>query len=813
MKKLLLSISLVAATALSVSADVVIDGKTYVADTLVHRQVGPGVKYSVIRIPEIPINSYLLETDLTNPYIRAEGVQGNDTLGYVERLDANAKRMRERGLKPVGGQNGNFWCWPLSNETDKSYMFQSPYGASLRNGVTYVNTNEIVNVWQGADYSAVAGVDENGKAFIGDLYWSGVVKGDKIEDQTLVCINRRNLPDQIVLWNEGFGRVREFENDWLSHSERGANNTDNYFLRFVPGNSWTTNTDLHFTVEKIAKGQDRLILGNFDACLGATGNKKAALEALQEGDEIVINSGWHKMSTGEKPVLVQAIEGNGLVMRGGELTDRNTVDSYNASVYSRNCIGTNADGTKLYMFVIDMSSHPIYGASVGATTSRMCQLLKNFCPDVTDVSNLDAGGSAQMMVDYKIQNKTTEASPRAVNNGMFVMSIAPDDDQIAAIAFDDHRIEMPIYSSYTPVILGYNKYGELINQDLKDVTFEIPEDLGFAEDGTITASGNAKAGVIKAHYGDAEAKVIMVNLPAEIAMDYSPAILIDNRTADIPVSATVNGEKYYYNPVYLDWVIDDSSVATIADGKLTGVKNGTTKLTCSVSDFVNVADVTVEISDKEYATFDWQGWKLASSGAKNPVLSEDGVVSYNFSSARTPYLSLSKALNIYSLPDTLGLVFNCSQPVLKVRLDVTGNSGKAQQVINPEGDVFEANKDYRIKFDFSAIGAVDNINTYPIKLSCIYFYLGTADSGSYTMNLKSLYVHYPYFEAGVQNVENDGDNVTISAENGTIDVRGANSVKIYDISGRIISDKSSANVSNGIYVIVADGKGYKTIVK
>ena len=83
MKKLLLSISLVAATALSVSADVVIDGKTYVADTLVHRQVGPGVKYSVIRIPEIPINSYLLETDLTNPYIRAEGVQGNDTLGYV----------------------------------------------------------------------------------------------------------------------------------------------------------------------------------------------------------------------------------------------------------------------------------------------------------------------------------------------------------------------------------------------------------------------------------------------------------------------------------------------------------------------------------------------------------------------------------------------------------------------------------------------------------------------------------------------------------------------------------------------------------
>ena len=44
------------------------------------------------------------------------------------------------------------------------------------------------------------------------------------------------------------------------------------------------------------------------------------------------------------------------------------------------------------------------------------------------MSNFDAGGSAEMMIDYEIVNKTTEATPRPVANGWMVFSIAPEGD-------------------------------------------------------------------------------------------------------------------------------------------------------------------------------------------------------------------------------------------------------------------------------------------------------------------------------------------------------------------------------------------------
>ncbi|MGN1172260.1 MAG: phosphodiester glycosidase family protein [Muribaculaceae bacterium] len=814
MKKLLLALTLTSLGCGQASADFIIDEKSYTVDTLVLKMVGPGVKHMVVRLPEVPINAYLLETDLTNPYVKAQGVQGNDTLGYVERLDANAKRMRERGLKPIGGNNGNFWCWPASNETDKSYMFQSPYGASAQNGITYVNTNEIVNVWQSPEYSAVAAVDDTGKAFVGDLYWEGTVKGDKIEDQTLVCINRRNRPDQIVLWNAAFGRNREFENDWLSHSEKGTNNTDNYYLTFKDGYDWATNADLHFTVSKIVKGTDRLKLGEYDACLGATGNKKAALETLSEGDEIVINSGWRKISTGERPHIMEAVEGNGMVMKNGELTDRNTVDSYNSQVYSRNCIGTNADGTKLYMLVIDKATHWQWGVSAGSTTSVMCQILKNLCPDVTDISNLDAGGSAQMMLDYQIVNKTTENTARAVNNGMFVMCVSPDDNEIASIAFLDHRIEMPVYSSYTPVILGYNKYGELIDQNVQGVNIIVPSELGSANGDCITASGNVSAGVIKAELNGMEASVIQKNLPADMAISIRPTITIDSRTAEIPVTATVNNEVFYYDPTHLDWSVGDATVATVTDGKLTGIESGKTTLQCSVGDFNDQVDVDVQISEIEYYDFNWKDWTVKGSGAKNLVLGEDGVLNYDYSSGRTPYIQLTKEELLYSLPDSIGLVFNSSQPIASVRLDVRYPGGKSAQTIKPEeGDVFAAGVDHRVKVDFDKFGGAEAITTYPVTFSVIYFSLGTADAGSYSINLKSLYAHYPYTTGGVDEVSEDGSNVKISTENGEISVSGAKNVKIYDIAGRIISAGAKANVAQGIYIIVADGESHKIVVK
>lgn len=68
MKKILLTIALLVLGIYSVSAGINIGGTIYNADTIMHRQVGPGIYNTIIRIPDYPLNVYLLEADMTNPY-------------------------------------------------------------------------------------------------------------------------------------------------------------------------------------------------------------------------------------------------------------------------------------------------------------------------------------------------------------------------------------------------------------------------------------------------------------------------------------------------------------------------------------------------------------------------------------------------------------------------------------------------------------------------------------------------------------------------------------------------------------------------
>ncbi len=114
----------------------------------------------------------------------------------------------------------------------------------------------------------------------------------------------------------------------------------------------------------------------------------------------------------------QAIGGNAVVMRKGELTEHNYNEDYNSMVYSRTAYGCSEDGKTLYMIVIDKSTDPVYGKSAGCPTSVMCEIAKHF--GCWNMSNFDAGGSAEMMIDYEIVNKTAEATPRPVANGWMV---------------------------------------------------------------------------------------------------------------------------------------------------------------------------------------------------------------------------------------------------------------------------------------------------------------------------------------------------------------------------------------------------------
>ena len=87
-----------------------IDGKDYSYNLITSKQVGPGVVYNRIRIADFPLNINYMTVDLTNPYNRIETQQANERVGSTEKLVDAYARMQKAGKKPIGAQNGNFWC-------------------------------------------------------------------------------------------------------------------------------------------------------------------------------------------------------------------------------------------------------------------------------------------------------------------------------------------------------------------------------------------------------------------------------------------------------------------------------------------------------------------------------------------------------------------------------------------------------------------------------------------------------------------------------------------------------------------------------
>ena len=794
MRKLLLVLTLAVICTTSSMAVITIGSKQYAADTLFRRQIGPGIVNTIIRIPDYPLNVYLLEADMNNPYNRVETTQGQNLLGKTEALVTAAKRQTTASKRVLAGCNANFWC--VANQGAQSnYMLGSPLGGVVRNDTVIVNTNNVNDTWDGGpSRTAIAAIDHDKNLIFGHFTWAATVGSDRLNAPLAINkINKRNLANELCLWNEYFGRTREFETNWTANNTTGTNNADNYYLELAEGSSWAVNKPMTFVIKKIVSDADRQTLGSFDACITATGSMKTAMRVHQEGDVIVVNQGWTTNEPDKQkisPWIENLVEGNAPVMHNGELTGRNYDETYNSQVYSRTAYGCSFDGKKLYMIVIDKSQSPKYGLSSGCSTEVMCQILKSLFPDISEVVNYDAGGSAEMLVNGAIINKTTEGTPRAVATGWLLESIAPADNEVASIQFADAALRLPIYSSYHPQIIAYNKYGDVINEDLQGFTLSCDASLGTAEGQDLTVAGNVLTGTLTANYNGITASLNITTMYAQPAISLKPVITVDDQAWPLEVTATVNAQTYYYEAENLEWTVEDPTIAVVENGKIRGLKNGNTLITCKIGEFLDTDSVSVEISPEAYLHQSWDGWTLKGSGASNLSVSENGLVNYTYSSTRAPYIKLLKDVTFYSLPDEIGLTFVSSVPLDYIQIDVRNLNITSANYQKFEGNNgFEAGKEYTIKVDMDQIGGINSLNTYPINIQEIRFVPNktTATAGAQTIDIKAFYAHYR-------------KNAVITG-----DVNGDGEVNVSDVTALINKILGTADYSDAVCDINADG--------
>ena len=293
-KTLLMSIVLGALTVLTAHADFVIGGKTYSADTLVRRQVGPGMVNTIVRIPDMLLNVYMVEVDLNNPNNRVETTYGYGTVGKTELLSNAVQRHRTPTKRPLVACNANFWItggnFPLAY-----FGLGTPQGGVVRNDTTVVNFNNTTDVWVGgAQNAGTAGITHDKTIVMGRLKWSGFIYSDKFaQPLEYHNVNRRAVTGEICLYGPPYTRDRIFQNDWVAYGTRGHNQSDNYYLNFVDGSDWNTAGPMRFTVAQIIPGKDKLTLGDYDACLTVTGDANISSD---------IWASWHSSITNPAPI-------------------------------------------------------------------------------------------------------------------------------------------------------------------------------------------------------------------------------------------------------------------------------------------------------------------------------------------------------------------------------------------------------------------------------------------------------------------------------------------------------------------------------
>ena len=790
---------------------IVIDGQEYAVDTLELHQVGPGTQWMRLRLPGYPLNVNLLTVDLNDPNVRIETTQANEQLFGTERLVDAAKRQTAPGHTAIAGANGNFWCVSQSYPYSEM-LLGTTFNANLRNGKILTETNCHADQWDtGPARIGEIGITPDGRAFSDHFKWQGVIKLGDGSEAVIHGANKVVRDDELVMINSYFGPVtpfkpadmvwREGSGRWGFDKRPGV--STEVYLKLADGSNWSAGRDIEFEVVSKRTDAGDGTLGQADLALVARGNSKAFLDKLEPGQKIKLNYAWTTMD-GQPIEFDNMIGGNGQVMIDGELTSVCQESENCALVYSKTGYGASADHKKFYIIVIDKSTDSRYGGSSGCTSAVMCQIARHYgCANMT---NLDSGGSAQMFVLDKIQNTTTESSPRAVANGMMVYSVAPVDEAIARIEFYDRAISLPTMATTTPVVWGYNKYGHLVTTDLQGVTFSVDSSVGStASDGTIVVAGTVGAkSILTANYQGLTASVPFEVIEAPFAF-LSENIVTDSNEEPIFFKSTVAGTDYVYEPVNVEWGIEtlegEGQVVAIDGSMMKGLSNGKVKVTADMGGRQASAIIRVQLPEAEYMSLmntaiNPDDWKISRTSVKTatitPIGSQGGFrLNYNVSSARGPKVTVARDMELWGCPKAFSLDLDPGESGL-VSVAVTVLPANSNRTVTM---TLEPDSDHAGFLTVPLYEGERDLTFFPVTLKNIQF-VPASKTGEYSVDVRTLGTRYDMTNA-VENIECDvvGDS---EAETEWFDMRG---VKV-----------NPANLAPGIYVRKQGEKTSKIVV-
>lgn len=748
-----------------------LQGATYTVDTLRHVAVGPGTTHTALSVTgNYNLRVFYTVTDLTNPYVDIRVAKAANSYTGVAQTSALARANTTEGALYFAGVNADF------------FGYNRPIGSNIVNGdIIYAVNNGWTHFAMTAERRPLAS----------SMTFGGTISGQN-GSINVTAVNSDRGENEMIIYNR----------------RRGATTGTNQYgseVTVAPlDGPLRVGKTVRVQVTKAPSTAGNSPLTEDTYVLSGHGSSKPFVEALNVGDVLNINLTLSHNGTLFEPTQVAG--GQPMILSGGIVLDTQNALDHLTALNPRTAVGYDASGTKLVLLVVDGRT----AISQGCVSRVLADIMREV--GCSEAMNFDGGGSSTMYVQPLggVVNHFSDASERSVTNAVFAVATSPTDNQLASIRFVDWAIALPKYGYYVPTIYGYNKYGVLVDTNVKGYSLSIDPSLGeIINDGTtlfvngsgyssLTATLNGMSTSIPVTVGSAEPQFRHDRILTDVYREYP-----------IEVFATVLDNDMKIDNAALSWSSENDNIVSVNDlGVVKGIDNGVTKVHGSVDAFNGSLDVTVEKPVKHYTdideTLDPTTWKTAKSGVKDESISALGdngfALTYTVNSTRSPYIRAAKDIVLYSLPDSMRFIINPGDAIINkitVQTQPYGERTSIHDITEP----LTPNADNVVLIPVSELLDFNDLSKFPLTFKYIMFYVGDANATTRTIEVKALQTVYNHIDKdAVEPVGND-----IPLPNSPLNV--------YDTQGRLLrsdvkSDNAIDGLAPGIYIV-----GNKKMIK
>ena len=804
MKRTILSFAMAVAvfTAMAIGKTWNLQGSTYNVDTLYHAKVGPGTTQTELNVSgALNLKVFYTTTDITNENVEMRVTKAGNKIQAMRSVSGQSKDNSVEGAQYFVGVNADFF--DMSNG--------QPLG-------TNVLKSEIYNIATNANWTELS-FDAQKNPYLGKLSFAGNLTKPDGSSFPITTINNGRGENFLVVFSSRFG------------SSTGTNQWG-IEVAAVPVDGAST-IALGKTVKMKISGTPNTA-GNMTIpaggyVLSGHGTANTFISDLKDGDIVELSLTASANGQSIDPVWTvggcPAILSNGAVLE----TEDASIISHLPSKEPRTAVGYDATGTKVVMLVVDGRSD----ISDGCRTKILADIMREV--GCSEAMNFDGGGSTELYHQkLGIRNVPSGGVERSVTNALFAVAVAPTDNEIAEIQFVDWVKEMPQYGYYTPKFYGYNKYGLLINTDLKGVTLSCPEALGeVVNNGTTLFCNGGGTHALTATYNGVTAKLaVSVDDTTEPKFRH-PNVMLDTYTDyTIDVYGIVRGADVTIDNAAFTWETSDASVVTVdQSGALKAIANGTAKVKGTVGTFSKEINVTVETPTKHILPItNNEGWSVEVTNLSNysitPMADGGIAVDYTADASRKIYLTIAKEAQSWSRPDSLLIEMNPGTSSWKtVTINFADYRRPGENVVYEFTANLTANEMNRLAIPMSAIVDVKDMSTYPLVFKNIYVVLSDSKGSSHHVEIKNIswiYNAIPADASGVEVVKADAlvlaPNPVNAGEVVRLGVAEPVKYTVTALNGAVVAqgegvEIATSGMATGIYVVKAGNSTAKLIVK